>query len=107
MSLGKCENILLKNYNISDNDSLYILQVISEEEGMKIPKLEYEVYYPLNDNNLEKLDLNLCKDTKIEISISVKIDGSKDKYNLNSDYYNDICSTTTSESGTDIVIVEI
>ena len=71
---------------------------------MKIPKLEYEVYYPLYDNKLEKLDLNLCKNTKIEISISVKIDGSKDKYNLNSDYYNDICSTTTSDSGTDITL---
>ena len=69
---------------------------------MKIPKIEYEVYYPLNSNNLTKLDLSLCKDTKIEISLSVKINGSIDKYNINSDYYNDICSTTTSKSGTDI-----
>ena len=46
---------------------------------MKIPKIEYEVYYHLYEINLEKLDLNLCKDTKIEISISVKIDGSIDK----------------------------
>ena len=41
---------------------------------MKIPKIEYEVYYPLNNSNkLTKLDLSLCKDTKIEISIAVKI----------------------------------
>ena len=102
MNLGQCENIIKKNYNISNNDSLYILQIITEEEGMKIPKIEYEVYYPLNSNNLTKLDLSLCNDTKIEISLSVKINGSIDKYNINSDYYNDICSTTTSESGTDI-----
>ena len=102
MNLGHCENIIKKNYNISNNDSLYILQIITEEEGMKIPKIEYEVYYPLNSNNLTKLDLFLCKDTKIEISLSVKINGSIDKYNINSNYYNDICSTTTSESGTDI-----
>ena len=102
MNLGECENILKKYYNISNNNSLYILQIILEEEGMKIPKIEYEVYYPLNDNNLTKLNLTLCKDTKIEISIKVKINGSLDKYNLKSDYYNDICSTTTSESGTDI-----
>ena len=41
MNLGQCENILKKVYNISNNDSLYILQIISEEEGMKIPKVEY------------------------------------------------------------------
>ena len=102
MNLGTCENLLKSDYNISNNDSLYILQIISEEEGMKIPKIEYEVYYPLNNNNLTKLNLSLCKDTKIEISLSVKINGSLDKYNPNSDYYNDICYTTTSESGTDI-----
>ena len=70
---------------------------------MKIPKLEYEVYYPLyNSNNLTKLDLNLCKDSKIEISIAVSINDSLDKYNPKSSYYNDICSKATSESGTDI-----
>ena len=103
MNLGECENILKRIYNISSNDSLYILQVISEEEGMKIPKVEYEVYYPLdNSGDLTKLNLTLCQDTKIEISISVKINGSLDKYDPKSDYYNDICSKATSESGTDI-----
>ena len=60
---------------------LYIY-LISEEEGMKIPKIEYEVYYPLyNKNNLTKLNLTLCKGTKIEISIPVKINITLDKYN--------------------------
>ena len=102
MSLGECENILKKKYNIPNDVSLYILQIISEEKGMKIPKIEYEVYYPLISNNLTKLNLTLCKDTKIELSIKVKINDTLDKYNPKSDYYNDICSTTTSESGTDI-----
>ena len=103
MNLGQCENILKTEYNISKYDSLYILQIISEEEGMKIPKIEYEIYYPLNNSNeLTKLDLNSCKDTKIEISIAVKINDTLDKYNSSSDYYNDICSKTKSESGTDI-----
>ena len=105
MDLGQCEDILKREYNISTNNSLYILQVISDEEGMKIPKIEYEIYYPLyNRNNLTKLNLELCKDTKIEISISVKISDSFDKYNPKSDYYNDICSKSTTESGTDITL---
>ena len=105
MDLGQCEDIFKREYNISTNNSLYILQIISDEEGMKIPKIEYEIYYPLyNRNNLTKLNLELCKDTKIEISISVKISDSFDKYNPKSDYYNDICSKSTTESGTDITL---
>ena len=72
---------------------------------MKIPKMDYEIYYPFNnDNNLTKLEINLCKGTKIEISIPVKINDNLDKYNPKSGYYNDICYKATSESGTDIIL---
>ena len=104
MNLDQCENLLKSDYNISNNDSLYILQIISEEEGMKIPKIEYEIYYPFDGYNLKKLNLTSCKNSKIEISIKVSINGSIDKYNPKSDYYNDICSKTTSEDGTDITL---
>ena len=103
MDLGPCENILKNHYHIPMNASLFILQIISEEEGMKIPKLEYEVYYPLNNSkDLTKLNLTLCQGTKVEISISVNINGSLDLYNPKSEYYNEICVISTSESGTDI-----
>ena len=103
MNLGQCESIIKYNYNISKDNSLYILQIISNEIGMKIPKIEYEIYYPLNnDNELIKLNLTSCQGSKIDISISVKINDNLDKYNSSSDYYNDICSKTTSDSGTDI-----
>ena len=79
------------------------MQIVSEEIGMKIPKIEYEIFYPLyNDSDLIKLNLTFCQGTKIDFSIYVKIDGKLDKYNSSSDYYNNICSKTTSESGTDI-----
>ena len=58
---------------------------------MKIPKVEYEVYYPLfNSSNLTKLNLSFCQDTTIEISISVEINDTLDKYDPKSDYYNNI-----------------
>ena len=102
MDLGQCETIFKREYHIPDDDPLYILQIISEEEGMKIPKLEYEVYYPLYDNYLKKLNITLCKDSKVEISIPVNISSSLDIYNPKSDYYNDICSKATSDFGADI-----
>ena len=71
---------------------------------MKIPKIDYEIYYPFCDNNLTKLNLNFCKGTKIEISIPVTINDILDKYNPKSGYYNDICYKATSDSGTDISI---
>ena len=75
---------------------------------MKIPKIEYEVYYNFynSSNNLTKLNLTLCKGIKIQISIpvSIKINDSIDKYNPKSGYYNDICYKARSKSGTDITL---
>ena len=103
INLGQCENKLKNNYSIPEDSSLFILEIITEEMGMKIPKIDYEIYYPFSNNNvLEKLNLNICKDTKIDITIPVKIDEELEKYNASSDYYNNICSKTTSKSGTDI-----
>ena len=104
IDLKECEYILKDFYNISYNSPLYILKYIFEEKGMKIPKVEYEIYYPLHSNNLMRLNLSSCGRTKIDISIPVKINDSIEKYNSNSDYYNNICSKTTSKSGTDITL---
>ena len=72
---------------------------------MKIPKVEYEVYYPLHNNNtLIKLNLSLYERTKIEISIPIRINDILDKYNPKSAYYNDICYKATSNYGTDLIL---
>ena len=102
IDIGECENELKNAYNISKNDSLYLLKLIVKEEGMKIPKVEYEIYYPLYNLSLTKLNLESCKNSKIDISISISIDDDIDKYNPDSKYYNDICSKATSDASTDI-----
>ena len=105
INLGECEYKLKWYYNISLNDSLYIVKFDVKIEGMKIPKIEYEVYYHFNSTSeLTKLNLSICKDTKIELSIPVIINESLDKYNISSNYYNDICTITTSNNGTDITL---
>ena len=106
IDLGKCEDILKKEYNISLNSSLYILKLDAYESGMKIPKIEYEVYFPLNNEGLTKLNLTKCKDIKIDISIPVRITGNLEKYNSSSNFYNDICSKTESKSGIDITLAD-
>ena len=108
INLGTCENILKNFYNISKDSSLYILFLEILQDGMKIPKIEYEVFNLIEDNedyDLTQLNLTLCGNTKIEISIPVSInDENIDKYNSSSGYYNDICYPSKSDSGTDICL---
>jgi surface protein len=104
INLGQCEDKLKNFHHIPNDSSLYILKLEVNETGMKIPKIEYNLYYPLDGKNLEKLNISVCKNTKIEINIPVCIDDDIEKYNKSSNYYNDICSKTTSKYGTDICL---
>ena len=105
INLGDCEKILKEIYNISNNKALFMKKIEVHQEGMMIPKIEYDVYYKLNSTKLIKLNLSYCSNAKIDISIPVKINEKDiDKYNSSSGYYNDICYVTTSDSGTDIIL---
>ena len=105
INLGDCEKILKEIYNISNNNSLFMKKIEVQQEGMMIPKIEYDVYYKLNGTKLIKLNLSYCSNVKIDISIPVKINEKDiDKYNSSSGYYNDICYVATSDSGTDIIL---
>ena len=106
INIGECENKLKDYYNISYNDSLYIMKVDKSIEGIKIPKVEYEIYYPLYNQGLTKLDSEICKGTKVDISIPATIEDDIDKYNPKSSYYNDICSKSNSKNGTDITLAD-
>ena len=104
VNLGECENILRKEYNISENEEIIMIKVDSYQEGMKIPKIIFNVYHKINDTYLMKLDLSYCSNIKIDISIPIIINESLEKLNSSSDYYNDLCYTATSDSGTDITL---
>ena len=100
INLGTRENKLKINNNISINDPLLMLKADIYEIGMLIPRIEYEIYNILTK---QKLNLSICKDDKVDISVPVKIDDDKIyKYNISDDYYNDICSI--SDSKIDIIL---
>ena len=48
------------------------------------------------------MNLSVCEDSKIFLSIPIEISDNIDKLNASSDYYNNICYSSKSESGTDI-----
>ena len=102
IKLGKCEDKLKNTYNISANDSLLILKIDIEVKGLSAPIVEYEVYHPITKI---KLDLNVCENDLINISIPVSInEDNLFKYDPNGEFYNDMCSTFTTEEGTDITL---
>ena len=100
INLGKCEKKLKDEYNISKNNSLYILKIDALIDN--INKVEYDVFYPFYTNNYTILNKSICKDIKIDILVPINIATNEiDKYNSSSGYYNDICYTLKTKSGTD------
>ena len=86
------------------NQSLLIFKVDIDIEGYPAPIVEYEMYHPITK---EKLDLSCCNKEQIKISIPTSIDINENeiiKYDPKSEFYNDICSTYTTESNTDITL---
>ena len=102
IDLGECEILLRKFYNISNNKTIYIKKLDIFQEGNNQIKIEYDVYNKLSENNLEKLNLSICRNSDISLSIPFIISENLDKLNSSSGYFNDICYTATSDSGTDI-----
>ena len=102
ISLGKCEEKLKEIYKIEPNVSLIILKIDYFMEGLMIPIIGYEVFHPINKS---KLNLDYCKDFLINYNIPVSISEDEvSKYDPNSEYYNDECTTSKSEDGTDITL---
>jgi len=110
IDLGECETILLDEYKL---DYLLILKIDTKLNENSAMILNYEVYNPITN---DKLNLSVCDGVKIntyskyypsEESLS-KIkklsESGYDLYNLNDAFYQDICSSFTSENGTDILL---
>ena len=104
IDLGPCEKLLKDHYKIKDNELLYMKQIEVYQEELNIPIIQYDVYAKLNGDNLVKLNLTVCQNEKVDISIKVKISDDIDKLNISSPYYNDVCYIDDNNNGVDISI---
>ena len=104
IDLEDCETSLRNYYNLTKNETIYIKKIDKIQDGMKALKVEYDTYVKLSGNNLINLNLTVCENNKISIFLPIILTGNLDKYNPSSKYYNDICYTTTSEDGNDIIL---
>ena len=105
IDLTDCENLLKEKNEISEDELLYIKIIDILEEGMKIPKIVFDIYVKSSSgNNLKKLNLSLCENSKYNLFINSTIEGNIDQFNASSGYYNDVCYKAISDNGADIIL---
>ena len=104
LDLGDCEDELRNYYHISENETIYMRKIDVKQEGMKIPKVDYSVYCKINGTKLIKLDLSLCVNSTISLSVPVELTEDLDRFNSSSEYYNNKCNKAKSDKGTDILL---
>ena len=106
IKLKECENSIKEKNNIFKDDSLIFFKVEKKVNWSLIPLIEYEIFEPITN---KKLDLNYCRNNKINIDIYISVSINKSilyKYNPNDFYYTDVCSLHTTEFGTDITLYD-
>ena len=103
MRLSEMNDAELKeHYKIDKNESLLIFKADIPINGIYSTAVEYEVYHPITR---EILNMSICQDIPIEIHKSASINLEDiDKYNSESDYYNDICYSVSNGNGSDIIL---
>ena len=111
IDLGECEEKLKKEFNI--HEDLIILKTDIKSQDSTQTYVQYDIFDP---RNLSPLNLSICKDTKISINTPVNLDSftsqlyyslkesGYDLFNESDSFYTDICSTFTSENGTDMTL---
>ena len=95
--------IALKEKNrIDEKDDIIIFKVEYRSDEFRIPIVEYNLY---GNSGSKKLSLNPCSNIKLIYYIPLNIsDFERDKYDPQSDYYNDECNAFTTEYKTDILL---
>ena len=121
IDLGNCTNTIKDYYNISKNESFYILNIESKRNETEKSEdnsfnLGKDVQIEVFDKSGKKLDLSVCKGNikimkyigdieELDIQSALSL-GKKgiDVFNANDDYFNDICQVIDNEDGKDIII---
>ena len=113
VDLDECEKIIKEKENLTDDDDLIILKTDTKSDDQKVTYVQYEIYNPYTR---KIINLDICSNVSIHVYTPVVIPpGSESLYNSGASYgynlydpensfYNDICSTYTTENGTDITL---
>ena len=113
VSIGNCEKILKSVYNIPESESLIMSKSDYKTEDKYKTSILFNLYHPITK---EKLNMSYCEKINMQIDIPTNLENKTQNiynsldesgYNLfdsEDDFYNDECSTYTSEDGTDMIL---
>ena len=102
IDMDYCGIALKEKNRIDENDDIIIFKVEYRSDEFRIPIVEYNLY---GNSGSKKLSLNPCSNIKLIYYIPLNIsDFERDKYDPQSDYYNDECNAFTTEYKTDILL---
>ena len=115
VDLGECENVLKRENNINENDSLIFIKSEVKSNKASEKNVHIDVYNPYTK---EKLNLSLCDQIPVGIYFPTELStGTKSLYDkmknygynmfdINDAFYQDICTPFDSSNGTDILLTD-
>jgi len=113
IDLGKCENLLREKNNINKNVSLIIFKYEKISNISAERNLQFEIYESLNK---KRLNLSVCNNVTIDVYVPVTLSENfltiynqmknlgYDLFDINSEFYQDICIPFKTPKGTDIIL---
>ena len=113
IDLGQCEDILRDKYDIDKNLSLFMIKYEKLSNTSSERNLQFEIYEPINKT---RLNLSVCDNTSIDIYVPVILsekflglinelkDLGYDIFDIDSNFYQDICTPFKSPNGADVLL---
>ena len=113
VDLGECEDLLREQESIDSDEQFIMIKMDLKNNSISATYVQYEIYNP---RTLKQISLQICEDIPIKIYSPVNLSDSKlslissleesgyNAFDINDDFYNDICSTYTAENGADMVL---
>ena len=113
IDLGDCEDKLRQKEGLKESEDFLIVKVDIKNSTTKAVFVQYEIYHP---NTKLKVPLDICKDDTIKIQVPVSL--TKDEFSLiesfndydynifdlEDDFYNDVCTKYTAQNDADMVL---
>ena len=115
IDLGECENVIRTTNNLAENVSLLLLLSENLTSVSSERNTQFEIYDPVNK---KRVNLSICQNIPINMYVPLQLDDKmnnlyndlKDKgydlFDINNEFYQDICTPYKSENGTDIPLLD-
>ena len=73
IDLENCENLIRIHYNLTNNETIYMIKININPDKKKTKKSLFNIYSKISDKKLEKLNISLCENSKIFIYVPIEI----------------------------------